>query len=276
MAALQEIKGRIASVQSTLKITSAMKMVASAKLHKTQSAAEALAAYSSRMAGMMTTLYMSAEGKCNSELTTPHQVYKSVTVVALSSDMSLCGGFNSAAIRTLDNTLQRLKAEGVEQITIIPIGEKMRVAATNSCFIVKCVESLDTLADFLIEQYIAGRTDEVLFIYHHFHSIGRQEPKEEQLLPFVLQPTQAESEIIDYIFEPKPMDMLCKVVPYCIRTRVQSIMLDNAASEHAARMVAMQTATDNAQELLDTLRLTYNKRRQQAITDELADITPSE
>lgn len=275
MAALQEIKGRIASVQSTLKITSAMKMVASAKLHKTQSAAEALAAYSSRMAGMMTTLYISAEGKCDSELTTPHQVCKSVTVVALSSDMSLCGGFNSAAIRMLDNTLQRLKAEGVEQITIIPIGEKMRVAATNSGFIVKRVE-VGTLADFLIEQYISGRTDEVLFIYHHFRSIGRQEPKEEQLLPFVLQPTQAEPEMIDYIFEPKPMDMLCKVVPYCIRTRVQSIMLDNAASEHAARMVAMQTATDNAQELLDTLRLTYNKRRQQAITDELADITPSE
>lgn len=275
MAALQEIKGRIASVQSTLKITSAMKMVASAKLHKTQSAAEALAAYSSRMAGMMTTLYISAEGRCDSELTTPHQVCKSVTVVALSSDMSLCGGFNSAAIRMLDNTLQRLKAEGVEQITIIPIGEKMRVAATNSGFIVKRVE-VDTLADFLIEQYISGRTDEVLFIYHHFRSIGRQEPKEEQLLPFVLQPTQAEPEMIDYIFEPKPMDMLCKVVPYCIRTRVQSIMLDNAASEHAARMVAMQTATDNAQELLDTLRLTYNKQRQQAITDELADITPSE
>lgn len=275
MAALQEIKGRIASVQSTLKITSAMKMVASAKLHKTQSAAEALAAYSSRMAGMMTTLYISAEGRCDSELTTPHQVCKSVTVVALSSDMSLCGGFNSAAIRMLDNTLQRLKAEGVEQITIIPIGEKMRVAATNSGFIVKRVE-VDTLADFLIEQYISGRTDEVLFIYHHFRSIGRQEPKEEQLLPFVLQPTQAKSEMIDYIFEPKPMDMLCKVVPYCIRTRVQSIMLDNAASEHAARMVAMQTATDNAQELLDTLRLTYNKQRQQAITDELADITPSE
>jgi len=275
MAALQEIKGRIASVQSTLKITSAMKMVASAKLHKTQSAAEALAAYSSRMAGMMTTLYISAEGRCDSELTTPHQVCKSVTVVALSSDMSLCGGFNSAAIRMLDNTLQRLTAEGVEQITIIPIGEKMRVAATNSGFIVKRVE-VDTLADFLIEQYIAGRTDEVLFIYHHFRSIGRQEPKEEQLLPFVLQPTQAEPEMIDYIFEPKPMDMLCKVVPYCIRTRVQSIMLDNAASEHAARMVAMQTATDNAQELLDTLRLTYNKQRQQAITDELADITPSE
>lgn len=275
MAALQEIKGRIASVQSTLKITSAMKMVASAKLHKTQSAAEALAAYSSRMAGMMTTLYISAEGRCDSELTTPHQVCKSVTVVALSSDMSLCGGFNSAAIRMLDNTLQRLKAEGVEQITIIPIGEKMRVAATNSGFIVKRVE-VDTLADFLIEQYISGRTDEVLFIYHHFRSIGRQEPKEEQLLPFVLQPTQAEPEMIDYIFEPKPMDMLCKVVPYCIRTRVQSIMLDNAASEHAARMVAMQTAADNAQELLDTLRLTYNKQRQQAITDELADITPSE
>lgn len=275
MAALQEIKGRIASVQSTLKITSAMKMVASAKLHKTQSAAEALAAYSSRMAGMMTTLYISAEGRCDSELTTPHQVCKSVTVVAMSSDMSLCGGFNSATIRMLDNTLQRLKAEGVEQITIIPIGEKMRVAATNSGFIVKRVE-VGTLADFLIEQYIAGRTDEVLFIYHHFRSIGRQEPKEEQLLPFVLQPTQAEPEMIDYIFEPKPMDMLCKVVPYCIRTRVQSIMLDNAASEHAARMVAMQTAADNAQELLDTLRLTYNKQRQQAITDELADITPSE
>ncbi|MBQ8807285.1 MAG: ATP synthase F1 subunit gamma [Bacteroidaceae bacterium] len=275
MAALQEIKGRIASVQSTLKITSAMKMVASAKLHKTQSAAEALAAYSFRMAGMMTTLYISAEGRCDSELTTPHQVCKSVTVVAMSSDMSLCGGFNSATIRMLDNTLQRLKAEGVEQITIIPIGEKMRVAATNSGFIVKRVE-VGTLADFLIEQYISGRTDEELFIYHHFRSIGRQEPKEEQLLPFVLQPTQAEPEMIDYIFEPKPMDMLCKVVPYCIRTRVQSIMLDNAASEHAARMVAMQTAADNAQELLDTLRLTYNKQRQQAITDELADITPSE
>lgn len=285
MASLKEIKGRIASVQSTLKITSAMKMVSSAKLHKVQGTAASFAEYESRLSAMVATLRSVA--KVSSPFTLSHTSKKKAIIVALASDSSLCGGFNASAIKALNETEKRLAAEGYKEQTVIAIGEKMVVAATKAgCDMCRefptsigdyTYADVARLADWLMEEYAAERIDRVEVVYHHFHSMGRQTPASDQLLPMTDDSLVAAAESdVEYIFEPSVEELLASLVPYAVKTRLYEILLDNTTSEHAARTVAMQTASDNANDLLDELRLTYNKRRQQAITDELADITSHE
>ena len=286
MASLKEIKGRIASVQSTLKITSAMKMVASAKLHKVQGAAQSFAEYESRLSAMVATLRAATEVR--SPLVVPHATTKRAILVALASDTSLCGGFNASAIKAAHDAVARLFAEGFEQVQVVAIGEKMAVAMTKSgCEM--CREFSTSIGDYsytevarltewLIEEYVAERVDRVEVAYHHFHSMGRQVATVDRLLPIAAERFAVDERVADadYIFEPSAEEMMSNLVPYAVKTQMYEILLDNTTSEHAARTVAMQTASDNANDLLDELRLTYNKRRQQAITDELADITSHE
>ena len=285
MASLKEIKGRIASVQSTLKITSAMKMVSSAKLHKVQGTAASFAEYESRLSAMVATLRSVA--KVSSPFTLSHASKKRAIIVALASDSSLCGGFNASAIKALNEAEKRLASEGYEEQTVIAIGEKMVAAATKAgCDMCRdfptsigdyTYADVARLADWLMAEYAAERVDRVEVVYHHFHSMGRQTPASDQLLPIKDDSlAAAEATDVEYIFEPSVEELLASVVPYAVKTRMYEILLDNTTSEHAARTVAMQTASDNANDLLDELRLTYNKRRQQAITDELADITSHE
>lgn len=285
MASLKEIKGRIASVQSTLKITSAMKMVSSAKLHKVQGTAASFAEYESRLSAMVATLRSVA--KVSSPFTLSHTSKKKAIIVALASDSSLCGGFNASAIKALNETEKRLAAEGYKEQTVIAIGEKMVAAATKAgCDMCRefptsigdyTYADVARLAEWLMEEYAAERIDRVEVVYHHFHSMGRQTPASDQLLPMTDDSLVAAAESdVEYIFEPSVEELLASLVPYAVKTRLYEILLDNTTSEHAARTVAMQTASDNANDLLDELRLTYNKRRQQAITDELADITSHE
>ena len=285
MASLKEIKGRIAAVQSTLKITSAMKMVSSAKLHKVQGTAASFAEYESRLSAMVATLRSVA--KVSSPFTLSHTSKKKAIIVALASDSSLCGGFNASAIKALNEAEKRLANEGYEQRTVVAIGEKMVAAATKAEYDM-CRDfptsigdytyaEVARLAEWLMEEYAAERVDRVEVVYHHFHSMGRQSSVADQLLPMAVDSmAAAEATDIEYIFEPSVEELLASVVPYAVKTRLYEILLDNTTSEHAARTVAMQTASDNANDLLDELRLTYNKRRQQAITDELADITSHE
>ncbi len=285
MASLKEIKGRIASVQSTLKITSAMKMISSAKLHKVQGTAASFAEYESRLSAMVATLRSVA--KVSSPFTLSHTSKKKAIIVALASDSSLCGGFNASAIKALNETEKRLAAEDYKEQTVIAIGEKMVAAATKAgCDMCRefptsigdyTYADVARLADWLMEEYAAERIDRVEVVYHHFHSMGRQTPASDQLLPMTDDSLVAAAESdVEYIFEPSVEELLASLVPYAVKTRLYEILLDNTTSEHAARTVAMQTASDNANDLLDELRLTYNKRRQQAITDELADITSHE
>lgn len=284
MASLKEIKGRIGSVQSTLKITSAMKMVASAKLHKVQGAAASFAEYESRLASMVATLRAVAEVR--SPLVVAHQTPRRAVVVALASDTSLCGGFNTSAIKALHEAESRLRKEGFEQVAVVPIGEKMTLAVAKAeCEMWRefptSIADYDypqvaKLAERLMEEYVAEHIDRVEVVYHHFHSMGRQVPTTSQLLPIAIEANGGVAMDVEYIFEPSVEELLASLVPYAVKTQMYEILLDNTTSEHAARTVAMQTATDNANDLLDELRLTYNKRRQQAITDELADITSHE
>lgn len=283
MASLQDIKGRIASVQSTLKITSAMKMVASAKLHKTQNESVAFTGYSSRLSAMVSTLRGATAGKVESPLMVPHPAKGKAIVVAMASDMSLCGAFNHNASRLLETTVKGLLESGYSAVEVIPVGNKMVVAASKLGYALKEGLAPDDLGGYLIDEYVSGRADEVVMVYHHFLSVGSQKPVCEQLLPFVFDEENGGEGTVgkiqqmqeDYIFEPSAYELLQQMVPYCVKTKVRAALLDNTLSEHAARMVAMQTATDNAKELLDELRLNYNKQRQQAITAELADIASS-
>ncbi len=285
MAALKELKARIASVQSTLKITSAMKMVSSAKLHRVQASMEALAEFERRYSEIVAALCSDPDVITASPLATGHQEKNHATIIAFSSDSSLCGSFNANVIRHLAQTVGTLQAEGFREVTVYPIGEKIAQstakAAYGSCMDYRHLagkhsyNGIVPLADLLMEDYLAGKTDMVCTVYNHFFSMGHQSPETEQLLPFndeSLANAGRES-ANDYILEPGADGLLETLLPYSIRTRLYRTLLDSITAENAARMIAMQTATDNAQELIDELSLEYNKRRQQAITNELADIT---
>ena len=293
MAALKELKERIASVQSTLKITSAMKMVASAKLIKVQSSMVALSEYERRFSDIVAALVSDPDVEVASPLTLEHGEKRRACLVALASDSSLCGAFNANALREAVSAVEELLAGGFSRVTVYPMGEKMvqgmgRYAAARGENVDICLDyrhlvgkhSFDgiiPLADRLMEDFLAGRCDRVCISRCHFHSMGRQVPMREQLLPFnrVSRANVDRTTAVDYILEPAPDTLLDALLPSAIRIILYNALLDSITAENAARMVAMQTATDNAEELSDDLTLEYNKRRQQAITSELADITSS-
>lgn len=293
MAALKELKERIASVQSTLKITSAMKMVASAKLLRVQSSMEALSEYERRFSDIVAALVSDPDVEVASPLTLEHGEKRRACLVALASDSSLCGAFNANALREAVSAVEELLAGGFSRVTVYPMGEKMvqgmgRYAAACGENVDICLDyrhlvgkhSFDgiiPLADRLMEDFLAGRCDRVCISRCHFHSMGRQVPMREQLLPFnrVSRANVDRTTAVDYILEPAPDTLLDALLPSAIRIILYNALLDSITAENAARMVAMQTATDNAEELSDDLTLEYNKNRQQAITAELADITSS-
>ena len=290
MAALKEIKARIASVGGTLKITSAMKMVASAKLHHVQAEAEALALYEDQLAAITAALRRFAgQREIVMPLTRPHARLQRAVVVAIASDGSLCGAFNAEAARRLEHTVEELRKEGCREIEIWPVGEKM------AAFVRKAAYAADgafralaghhsyagavAMADRLMEDYSAEKIDRVVVVYNHYASMSRQVPVCETLLPMEKPQPEAESGIrpdTNYICEPSPRELLEALLPLAVRTRMYKVLLDSLTAEHAARTVAMQTASDNAEELLDELKLFFNKQRQQAITNELADISTSD
>lgn len=286
MASLKEIKSRISSVQSTLKITSAMKIVASAKLHRTEQTAVALNAYVTSLRTVLEALGDKASSiEISSPLTTPHEGRQVAAIVAIASNSSLCGAFNSNAAKELHNTMAELESEGYEEIIVYTLGDKITQAARkagynineyySSIAVQPDPDTILKLATMLSKRFISGKLDRAVFVGNKFISVGRQEPYHTDLLPFSfsIEETDAQDRDIDYIIEPDAKSILEEMVPSVFRTTLYSMILNAETAEHAARTVAMQTATDNAEDLLDELRLTYNKRRQKAITDELADIT---
>lgn len=275
----------MASVRSTLKITSAMKMVASAKLHRVQATSSALSEYERRLSAIAAALYAVPDLKPASPLMLPHDGRERAVVVAFSSDGSLCGSFNANAVKALAQQVERLRAEGFDRVTVIPVGEKIAQAAAEAGYDTDgrfrmlvsnpACEGAAALADALMAEYAAGEADRVVLVYNHFRSMGRQTPVQEMFLPMPAGEEQP-GRVPEYICEPGAETLLAALLPQTLRARLHAVLLDSATAEQAARTVAMQTASDNAAELLDDLSLTYNKRRQQAITDELADITPAE
>lgn len=284
MTALKEIKARIASVQGTLKITSAMKMVASAKLHHIQASALSLAEYGRRLSDITMALHTHECSDMASPWLSPHDRKEHATVVAFSSDNSLCGSFNVNAVKAMTQQIETLSTDGFKHVTVIPVGTKMLQATTKAGYDTDkrfhslcskpSYESVSMLADMLMEEYATNKTDKTVLVYNHFLSMGHQEPVHETFLPMAMPIGEEQYQYApEYICEPEVEMIMKALLPHTLRTRLYSVLLDSVTAEQAARTIAMQTATDNARGLLNELSLTYNKRRQQAITDELADIT---
>lgn len=289
MASLKEIKGRIGSVEGTLKITSAMKMVASAKLHKAQTAIENMLPYDRQLHKIMVSL-LSGDAKVTTPLSQPHDRLKRVAVVAVASNSSLCGGYNSNVLRhttaLLDeyqHQLPKPEAGAPEAIDCYVIGRKLdqslcKLKGFNHIreFVEKgdnpAFETARTLAQRLMKDYQEGRIDRVELMYMHFKSTASQVPTREVFLPVELNSDASETTTAGYIIEPTSSDVLNALIPDALCMKIYTMMLDAQAAEHAARTVAMQTATDNANDLLGELRIQYNKGRQAAITAELLDI----
>lgn len=290
MASLKEIKGRIASVQSTQKITSAMKMVASAKFHRAQAAIGGMAPYEQKLSAILSAfLSEGGEDDLASPLSAVHPTVNKVAIVAFSSNSSLCGAFNSNVARDLHAIIQSFPDLTKEQIIVYPIGKKIAQAAQKErCTVAGTYDKLaeqanydaiSELADSLMKAYAGGEIDKVILLYHHFKSSSSQVLQQKELLPVSVSgivASQTADKVSttspDYIVEPSRAALFSTLLPQVICLNLFTALLDSQASEHAARMTAMQIATDNAADLLDELTLNYNKSRQQAITSELLDI----
>jgi len=315
MPSLKEIKGRIASVNSTRKITSAMKMVASSKLHHAQVAIQNMLPYETMLEHILKS-FLAAEAEAQT-IYDQERPIKRVALVVFSSNSSLCGGFNANVIKVMTKAVNALSEElGKDNVEIYPIGRKVTEKARKLGYNVKCdlaslvdhpnVKQCIDLAMELGKRFADGEIDKVELIYHHFKSAGSQILTHKTFLPIDIetelerdherdltsniatrqvqdylkktkrQKVKKEEDVAplndNFIVEPDMRTVLSQLIPKMGHLMLYTALLDSVASEHAARMVAMQTATDNADELLRQLNLQYNKSRQQAITSELLDI----
>lgn len=289
MASLKEVKGRINSINGTLKITSAMKMVASSKLHKAQEAIENMLPYERRLHRMLDH-FLGAGLTVESPFAVKREV-KKVAVVVFASNSSLCGGFNVNVIRHLHEVVEEYAGKvGRENIVIYPVGRKVADAVKKMEGVVSAgdyqhmsgkpnyKEAADLAAD-LMQRFAAGEFQQVELLYNHFKSTSSQVLTRETYLPLELNAAKtddteeaADEMQADYIIEPSPEQVMQELLPKVLRLKIYTVLLDSTASEHAARTMAMQIATDNANDLIQELTLIYNKSRQQAITNELLDI----
>ena len=279
MASLKEIKGHIQSVKSTLKITAAMKMVASAKLRKAQSAIEGMLPYEQMLRRTLdeVTKYVRPDGNWSAG-----REPRRVVLVCFSSNSSLCGGFNANVIREAKSRLAQLRADGVEEITVYSIGRKIADALRKAGYpspvdyttlsAKPAYEEAAELSDRLVKDFLEGRIDRVELIYNHFVNAAAQRPVRETYLPITLPPAGEEESADEYIIEPDKEELLSTLLPKTLKLKIYTVLLDSAAAEHAARTIAMQTASDNAEDLLQELSLEYNKSRQAKITAEILDL----
>ncbi|MBE6285615.1 MAG: ATP synthase F1 subunit gamma [Bacteroidales bacterium] len=279
---LKEVKHRILSVKSTQKITSAMKLVSSAKLRRTQSAVENLRPYQYKLDSMLNTLLSGGVQGAGNELTAVREP-KRVVLVAVSSDTGLCGAFNSNISHLMAATVNEHRSAGAE-VVVYTVGKKM-YDAVKRLGIEPCTvlmpqagspryNEVASVAYELVEQFRSGSIDKVELVYTRFESMSRLVPVTEPFLPLVPRVASSadESPCDGVIFEPGRIGLLEALLPKTIALHLFTSLLNSAVSEHASRMIAMQLATDNADELISELTLEYNKRRQQAITGEILDI----
>lgn len=286
MASLKEIKVRIGSVKSTRKITSAMKMIASSKLHKAQSAITHFLPYQQKLDAILTNLLTSEVSEISS-LTKSREI-KRVAIVAFSSNSTLCGAYNATIKKALHALYQKSLSLGADNIQIYTIGKQVEQYVQKELK-KKPLGGFEHIADKpefadieklsleLMQKYLSGEVDEVKIVYHHFKSVGTQVLTESVFLPFTSDTSKDDSKsqsesVYDYLYEPSRESVLKSLIPNVLNARMFAAALDASASEHAARMMAMQVATENADELIRTLTIQYNKTRQQAVTNEILDI----
>jgi len=277
MANLKEIRSRIASVSSTMQITSAMKMVSAAKLKKAQDAITAMRPYADTLTELLQNLSGSIEDASGSIYATERPVQK-VLLVAITSNRGLCGGFNSNIIKDVVN--QRDNNYAGKQVDVFTIGKKGNDILSKDFSVTEnrgdvfdelTFANVATVADQLMALYTGGNYDRIDLVYNRFKNAATQIVTTEQFLPIV--PVSGETtSSSDYIYEPAQEEIVSTLIPKALKTQLFKALRDSFASEHGARMTAMHKATDNATELRDQLKLTYNKARQAAITNEILEI----
>ena len=287
MATLRELKGRIGSVASSEKITGAMKMISSAKMHKAETGLKRLLPVRTQVESIIGNL-LSADAEFTSPLTQERDV-KRLGIVVFGSDDGLCGAYNVNIFKQLLAHIADFRKElGSEvEITLIPVGSKIAKAAgklRDANIKVDPIDNVDSkttgdgvkfFTDTLTARFLDGTYDRIDYLYMNFQSVSRQRLRLEQLLP-VVQSTFADNGVKEscrpYIFEPDPATIFNSVLPMFLLAVMQEVFTENRASEQAARVMAMQSANDNAKKLLEQLQLEFNKLRQQSITTELLDI----
>ncbi|MDP4276560.1 MAG: ATP synthase F1 subunit gamma [Bacteroidota bacterium] len=279
MASLKETKNRISSVQNTLKITSAMKMVASAKFHQSQVAAKKVHNYEQSMLMLLNNL-MEGRDELDFVFATERPV-KRVALVPISSDSGLCGSFNSNVLKMAEEQIEAYQKEGIELI-LFPVGEKITHSLRQTYPVQEdgrhlvnkpTVEKCKAFTGLLMKGFQAGSYDKVVFLYHHLKTATRQVLSDEVMLPY----TPAEKQLStvkpqERITEPSAAYFLRSLFPQVLCTRIYNAISESLVAEFAARMTAMQIATDNGNDLLRDLTILYNKTRQQTITSQIQDL----
>lgn len=284
MSTLRELKGRIGSVASSEKITGAMKMISSAKMHKAEQNLSRLVPFRNQLQGIMGNL-MQTDAEYTSELTDVRDV-KTVTIVVLGSDEGLCGAYNINIFKGLLRHINELrKANPSVMINVVPVGKKIvkaaAVVAGDGVAVERTeaspksgIDDIRRLVDTLKADYVGGKTDRVEVVSMKFLSAGKQRLTVQQLLPVSAESFGKADGPANrpYLFEPDANRIYNAILPLYVLSLAQEVFGQNAASEQAARVMAMQSANDNAVKLHDSLKLEYNKLRQQGITTELLDI----
>ena len=277
MANLKEIRNRIASIGSTMQITSAMKMVSAAKLKKAQDAITAMRPYSSKLTELLQNLSATLDSDAGGAYSKQREVSK-VLLVVVTSNRGLCGGFNSSVIKeTTQNIAANYQDVDVDLLTIGKKGNDILsksypvIDARNDIFDNLTFDFVAEVAEKIMNLYVDGTYDKIEIIYNRFKNAATQIPQVEQFLP--IKPVEGDTNAsADYIFEPSKEKIVLELIPKSLKTQLYKAVRDSFAAEHGARMTAMHKATDNATELRDELKLTYNKARQAAITNEILEI----
>jgi len=284
MAGLKEIRTRIASVKSTQKITSAMKMVAAARLRKSQEKIIRLRPYANKLDEILASIQKSLEGEIENVLIQDREPNK-VLIVLVTSNRGLCGAFNSNAIKRALHLARETYGEQMKNnnLTFYAIGKKGADFLQLKKYLIEKInyevfeelsfENIAVLAQQLIDQYVEGKFDHIEFVYNQFRNAAIQDVITEKFLPLEISEEEGNArKFIDYIFEPDQKFLVENLIPKSLKIKMFKIILDSFTAEHGARMTAMHQATDNAIELIRELTLYYNQARQAAITKELLDI----
>ena len=281
--ALKEVRNRIKSVQSTQQITKAMKMVSAAKLRKAQDAITQMRPYAKKLQEMLGNIVSNADGDISMNLATVRPVEK-VLVIIVTSDRGLCGGYNSNLIKLAKQTIrEKYSAQSAKgNAQLLPIGKKGYEHFLKNNFKVVdqywnifselSFENIQRAAKFAMDAFAAGQVDAVELVYSEFKNAATQRFVSEQFLPVAKTKKKTGEKQQDFIFEPDKDVLIEELMPKILNTQLYKAVLDANASEHGARMTAMDKATENANELLKALKISYNRARQAAITTELTEI----
>tara|TARA_B100000768_G_C11213312_1_gene347010 strand:- start:12 stop:875 length:864 start_codon:yes stop_codon:yes gene_type:complete len=278
MANLKEIRNRISSVSSTMQITSAMKMVSAAKLKKAQDAIMAMRPYSDKLTELIQNLSRSIGGDTQN-LYTEQRTVQNILVLVITSNRGLCGGFNSNIVKEVSRKISTVYLN--KKVSLITLGKKgndilqktFEVETNNNkIFDELTFFNVSTIADSLMADFSSKKYDKIEVVYNRFKNAATQIVTTETLLPIVSEQDDHNAAGVDYIFEPTQENIVQELLPKSIKMQLFKALRDSFASEHGARMTAMHKATDNATELRDQLKLSYNQARQAAITNEILEI----